>query len=274
MEKIKDIPEYEGLYGITENGEVFSYPKVCSSKNGLWLKQNVVTNRKKRSKPRSFKAVGLYKDKKRKVFQIHRVVAITYISNPKNKPDINHIDGDTFNNHVSNLEWTTKKENMEHALRTGLYDPHTEKQIRIRTENLRKLHLKQKNNMKKLAITVVLITTFFAGKAQTGKIDSTLAVQLTQMADDIIEFDTINYRPILIADSVQNYYATMNEFALKFDRAMILMWNQDGERIRLWLRKTKLPEMEIQTKPKKIKLPYKVKKTKLPYKVEEVENLK
>ena len=122
--------------------------------------------------------------------------------------------------------------------------------------------------MKKLAITVVLITTFLVGKAQTGKIDSTLAVQLTQMADDIIEFDTINYRPILIADSVQNYYATMNEFALKFDRAMILMWNQDGERIRLWLRKTKLPEIEIRGKSEKTKLPYKVKKS------EKVKNLK
>lgn len=108
-------------------------------------------------------------------------------------------------------------------------------------------------------ITVVFLTAFLTGKAQDSKIDSTLAVDLIQMADGIIEFDTINYRPILIADSARNYYATMNEYAIQFDKAMILMWNKKGERIRLWLRKTDLPEIELQGKDKKTKLPYKVK---------------
>lgn len=113
--------------------------------------------------------------------------------------------------------------------------------------------------MKQLMITVVFLTAFLTGKAQDSKIDSTLAVDLIQMADGIIEFDTINYRPILIADSARNYYATMNEYAIQFDKAMILMWNKKGERIRLWLRKTDLPEIELQGKDKKTKLPYKVK---------------
>ena len=115
--------------------------------------------------------------------------------------------------------------------------------------------------MKRL-ITILAIILSLSVKAQDAKIDSTLAVQLIQMSDGIIEFDTINYRPILIADSAQNYYATMNEYAIQFDKAMILMWNRDGERIRLWLRKTDLPEIELQEKGKKVKLPYKVKKTK------------
>lgn len=113
--------------------------------------------------------------------------------------------------------------------------------------------------MKKL-LTILVIILSLSVKAQDAKIDSSLAVQLIQMADRIIEFDTINYRPILIADSAQNYYATMNEYAIQFDKAMILMWNKEGERIRLWLRKTDLPEMEMEGKNKKIKLPYKVKK--------------
>ena len=136
---MKDIPGYEGLYAITENGEVFSYSKQGSSSIGMFLKQHTVTNNKKRLKPRSFRAVGLYKNKKRRAFQIHRLVALTYIPNLENKPNINHKDGNTFNNHVSNLEWCTAKENMEHAHRTGLLN-FTEKQIRIRTENLQKLH--------------------------------------------------------------------------------------------------------------------------------------
>ena len=135
---MKDIQGYEGLYAVTDDGRVWSYPKQRSSKFGKWMKLQLFTNTKNRNKSHSQYTVGLYKNKSRKTFQVHRLVAQTFIPNPNNLPQINHIDGDSLNNRINNLEWCDNSHNLKHAVETGLLDIHSGKQDQTRSKNGKK----------------------------------------------------------------------------------------------------------------------------------------
>ncbi len=101
----KDIINYENLY------QVSSFGNIKSIKNNKILKQGISWN---------YLRIKLYKDNKGKSYSVHRIVAENFIKNKKNKPIINHKDGNKQNNNVKNLEWATYKENQKHAFRTGL----------------------------------------------------------------------------------------------------------------------------------------------------------
>ena len=67
-----------------------------------------------------YRRINLNVDGEKKNFLLHRLVAEAFIPNPDNKPEVNHKDGDKWNNTVSNLEWSTRIENISHADQTGL----------------------------------------------------------------------------------------------------------------------------------------------------------
>jgi len=98
----KPVTNYESLYEVSNDGYI---KNLKSNKITRGWKHCIYGHRK----------VRLYKDKKVKDFYLHRLVAIAFIANPKNKIFINHIDNDPNNNNVENLEWCTHKENMNHA---------------------------------------------------------------------------------------------------------------------------------------------------------------
>jgi len=88
---------------------------------------NVIGKRSRRLKIHTgtsgYQQVNVYKKGKQKTYLIHRLVALKYIPNPNNLPEVNHIDGDKLNNHYKNLEWCTRPANIQHGFDTGLITP-------------------------------------------------------------------------------------------------------------------------------------------------------
>lgn len=150
--------------------KIKDFPRYCVSSHGrilaLGLKDSAGKLRKEKIKKqviiRRYYYVGLYNNSKQKTCRVHRLVALAFISNPENKPFINHIDGNRFNNHVENLEWVTHKENVGHAIATGLRRKFTtsklnkNKAIRIRMSKLSKEELAFKYGVCKETICRVL----------------------------------------------------------------------------------------------------------------------
>ena len=103
----KDIKGYEGLYAITDKGQVYSYKKqkfLSPAKCG-----------------KGYLKVMLCRGKEdHKNLMIHRLVAEAFLPNPEGKLTVNHKDGNKLNNDVSNLEWNTYSENLKHAYSHGL----------------------------------------------------------------------------------------------------------------------------------------------------------
>lgn len=118
MEEWRDIKGYEGLYQISSLGEVKSVERI--SPQGHRLKERI---RKTYIDRYGYRAINLCKNGVITKYDIHRLVAIAFIPNPEEKPQVNHIDGNKLNNCVENLEWNTCSENISHAFRTGIKKP-------------------------------------------------------------------------------------------------------------------------------------------------------
>lgn len=113
MEEVwKDVPEYEGLYMISNLGNVLSKVPNNGKPKKKIMKQSICSS--------GYMKVVLSKNGNHKQHMIHRLVAKAFIPNPENKETVNHIDGNKKNNCVDNLEWNTYSENLKHAYKNGL----------------------------------------------------------------------------------------------------------------------------------------------------------
>lgn len=106
----KDIPEYEGLYQISNYGEVLRLQSYDSRGH---LRNSKI--RKPRITKDGYMQVGLHKNGKETKFLIHKLVALSFLPNPYNYEEINHKDENKSNNYVSNLEWCSHKYNVNYG---------------------------------------------------------------------------------------------------------------------------------------------------------------
>lgn len=113
------LKDYEGKYEVSNTGKIRSVKYknrtgrelVVQPGNGKW----------------AYKFIHILdKENKSHTELLHRLIAKTFVSNPHNYPDVNHIDGDRNNNHANNLEWCTHEQNMHHAIREGRYTSYGE----------------------------------------------------------------------------------------------------------------------------------------------------
>ena len=102
---VTPIPGYEAYYGITQDGQVWSY------RRGQFLTPKTDKN--------GYKEVCLSRDSRTKYYRIHRLVAMTFLPNPEGKGYVNHRNENKGDNRVCNLEWVTAKENSNYGTRNA-----------------------------------------------------------------------------------------------------------------------------------------------------------
>src|SRR5699024_10761196 len=111
-ESWKDIEGYEGLYQISNLGRVKSLSRDIQM-NG-YIKRSKMTYLRFSRLPYGYLTVALSKRSIKKQFYVHRLVALYFVDNPNKYNEVNHIDEDKENNYFLNLEWCTRKQNMNH----------------------------------------------------------------------------------------------------------------------------------------------------------------
>lgn len=131
---MKDIKGYEGLYAITRDGKVWSYPRPKGKKGfktGHWMKPNINSD--------GYYKYPLCKNGMQKYFLAHRLVAMEYIPTDNLLLEINHKNGIKHDNQIKNLEWCSHTKNIKHSIKMGF------KKIWIKGEDVHLSKLKEKD---------------------------------------------------------------------------------------------------------------------------------
>ena len=126
MEEWKDIPNYEGIYEASNYGRIRTKEgkRTYSKYHGerIW-KQRILKQKFQRRKDTNIKdaRIILWKDGESKTFLVSRLIAMTWCVGYDESLTVNHIDGNPENNRCDNLEWISRRRNIQEGFQTGMY---------------------------------------------------------------------------------------------------------------------------------------------------------
>lgn len=146
------IVGYEGLYEVSDRGNIrslFRYKKQLKPSEGN----------------NGYLSVELFKNKQGKRFSIHRLVAMAFIPNPENFPQINHKDENKHNNCADNLEWCSAQYNMNFGVGGKTRHLKIDYSKPVYAENARKNAIKQSRPVEQFEKNGEFIQSFSSGKA-------------------------------------------------------------------------------------------------------------
>lgn len=128
-EIFKDVVGYEGIYQVSNLGTV---------KSIFYRTEKILKHRhnRKNERRKDYLCVILWKDKSKKKHYIHKLVAEAFIKKPIGKELVNHIDSNTHNNRVENLEWVTHSENSIHGLICGTKSVNPHFNYKLKTSDI------------------------------------------------------------------------------------------------------------------------------------------
>lgn len=162
----KDVVGYEGLYQVSNIGRVRSLDRTVfnnGNKSMNLIKGCMMNPRRIRD---TYLIVNVCRDNIHKKLFVHRMVATAFIPNPENKEQVNHIDHDKLNNHVSNLNWMTRQENHQYAVSEGRFKNMT-KRGRLTKEEI--LHIRKKEMPRMEYVKLYGVCSSTIRNVQSGK---------------------------------------------------------------------------------------------------------
>lgn len=187
MKEMKTIPGFS-RYLISKSGDVWTkiYKKIMKQKIDRY----------------GYPVISLINDQGIKKYPpIHRLVALTYIPNPYDLGQINHIDGNKRNNNVSNLEWITVSKNIEHSFRTDLNRNH----FYVNVYDLKTKETKQWASLKSLGKFLNILAPVLIGLIRFSKYNPILNRYIIkfQNFEEYIRYNTKNFgKKIFVYDYI------------------------------------------------------------------------
>lgn len=113
----RDVPGYEGLYQVSDKGNVKSLSREMWNGKGYYLREEKIIKQSEDKHGRM--VLGLYKNKNRKNYFVHSLVALAFIGERPKDYVVAHCDGNNKNNDLSNLRYDTVRENSIDVFRHG-----------------------------------------------------------------------------------------------------------------------------------------------------------